>query len=57
MSLDKERIVNADALRDLMERILTAAGCSHEQSMATADVLIEADLRGYSTTASFACRT
>ena len=49
MSLDKERIVNADALRDLMERILTAAGCSHEQSMATADVLIEADLRGYST--------
>ena len=49
MSQNDERIVNADALRDLMERILTAAGCSHEQSMATADVLIEADLRGYST--------
>ena len=49
MNQDNERIVNADALRDLMERILVAAGCAHEQSMTTADVLIEADLRGYST--------
>ncbi len=49
MSQNEERIANADALRDLMERILAAVGCSHEQSMTTADVLIEADLRGYST--------
>ncbi len=49
MSQTEERIINADALRDLMERILVAVGCSHEQSMTTADVLIEADLRGYST--------
>ncbi len=49
MNESTERVLNADALRDLMERILAAAGCSHEQSMTTADVLIEADLRGYST--------
>ena len=49
MSCSEERIVSADALRDLMERILAAAGCSHEQAMTTADVLMEADLRGYAT--------
>jgi len=32
-----------------MERLLAAAGCPHEAAMATADVLIEADLRGYGT--------
>ncbi|MEE9276096.1 MAG: Ldh family oxidoreductase [bacterium] len=47
MGDDSTRIVNADALRDLMERLLTAAGCGGEAAMATADVLIEADLRGY----------
>lgn len=49
MSRSGERVVSADALRDLMERILAAAGCAHEQCMTTADVLIEADLRGYAT--------
>ncbi len=49
MNRSEDRVMNADALRDLMERILAAVGCSHEQSMTTADVLMEADLRGYST--------
>lgn len=44
-----ERIVSADALRDLMEHVLAAAGCAQEHLMTTADVLMEAELRGYAT--------
>lgn len=43
------RVLNPDALRDLMERLLAAAGCGPEAAMAAADVLLEADLRGYGT--------
>lgn len=49
MTENTQRIVSADTLRDLIERLLTAAGCGFETAMATADVLIEAELRGYGT--------
>src|SRR5713101_3900830 len=49
MSEDMIRVIKADALRDVMEQLLAAVGCNHEAAVTTADVLLEADLRGYST--------
>lgn len=43
------RVIKADALRDVMEQLLAAVRCDHEAAVTTADVLLEADLRGYST--------
>ena len=43
------RVFSPEALRDLAERLLAAAGCGPEAAMAAADVLLEADLRGYGT--------
>jgi L-2-hydroxycarboxylate dehydrogenase (NAD+) len=42
------RTVPVKILRTLMERLLTAAGCSPENAAPTADVFLEADLRGHS---------
>jgi LDH2 family malate/lactate/ureidoglycolate dehydrogenase len=39
--------VDADQLRDLLERIFRAAGCDDENARITADGVIEADLRGH----------
>ncbi|MCX5819704.1 MAG: Ldh family oxidoreductase [Deltaproteobacteria bacterium] len=39
----------APVLRQLMEQLLSAAGCGVEAACVTADVLLEADLRGYPT--------
>ena len=41
------RIVPAPVLRDLMERLLMAAGCTREHARAAADGYLEADLRGH----------
>jgi len=43
------RIVTSDALRDFIVQLLRAAGCLDEAAKTTADVLLEADLRGYGT--------
>lgn len=40
------RIVNVKVLRDLMERLLVAAGCGAEAAAVAADAFLEADLRG-----------
>jgi LDH2 family malate/lactate/ureidoglycolate dehydrogenase len=40
------RIVKHEVLRDLMERLLRAAGCSDVNARETAEVFLEADLRG-----------
>ena len=40
------RIVKPDILRDLMERMLRAAGCEAQAAATAADVFLEADLRG-----------
>lgn len=42
------RIVPAPVLRDLMERLLMAAGCASAHARAAADGFLEADLRGHS---------
>jgi L-2-hydroxycarboxylate dehydrogenase (NAD+) len=39
----------APVLRQMMEQLLAAAGCESEAARVTADVLLEADLRGYAT--------
>ena len=39
----------APVLRQIMEQLLAAAGCEAESARVTADVLLEADLRGYAT--------
>ncbi len=49
MSKPSTRIVGADALREFMERLLAAVGCCTRSVTVTADVLMEADLRGYGT--------
>jgi len=49
MSEGATQVIKADALRDLMEQLLAAVGCDHEAAAITADVLLEADLRGYGT--------
>jgi LDH2 family malate/lactate/ureidoglycolate dehydrogenase len=40
------RIVKPEILRDLMERLLRAAGCTEVNARETAEVFLEADLRG-----------
>ncbi len=40
------RIVDVKVLRDLMERLLAAAGCGSEVAVVAADAFLEADLRG-----------
>ena len=40
------RTVEIDVLRDLMERLLKAAGCSADNAATSATVFLEADLRG-----------
>ena len=40
------RIVKPEVLRDLMERLLSAAGCTDVNARETAEVFLEADLRG-----------
>ena len=40
------RTVEIDVLRDLMERLLQAAGCSADNAATSATVFLEADLRG-----------
>lgn len=42
----RTRLVSADTLRDLMERMLRAAGCDADAAAIAADVFLEADLRG-----------
>ena len=49
MKKDFSRVLAAPALRTLMEQLLDAAGCDTDSSRITADVLLEADLRGYGT--------
>lgn len=46
MQSRKTRTVDVDVLRDLMERILRAAGCGTESATTAANVFLEADLRG-----------
>ena len=41
------RVISADALRDLMERMLLAIGCEPDIAGVVANVHLEADLRGY----------
>ncbi len=41
--------ISEKRLRKLMEEVLLSVGCDKNSAMTTADVLIEADLRGYST--------
>ena len=41
------RRVDAEVLRDLMERMLMAAGCPQDLAGQAATVHLEADLRGY----------
>ena len=43
------RIIHADHLRQFMTDLFTAAGCAREDAGIAADVLAEADLRGYGT--------
>jgi L-2-hydroxycarboxylate dehydrogenase (NAD+) len=40
------RLVDVDVLRNLMERLLVAAGCGPETAATAANVFLEADLRG-----------
>ena len=47
MSDRPTRVISADALRDLMERMLGAVGCERDIAQAVANVHLEADLRGY----------
>ena len=49
MRTDFSRLLAAPGLRTLMEQLLGAAGCDADSSRITADVLLEADLRGYGT--------
>ena len=46
MSERPTRIVKPEVLRDLMERLLRAAGCTEVNARGTAEVFLEADLRG-----------
>jgi L-2-hydroxycarboxylate dehydrogenase (NAD+) len=46
MAERRTRIVKPDILRDLMERMLRAAGCEAHAAATAADVFLEADLRG-----------
>ncbi len=39
--------ISANALRDLMERMVVAAGCDEETAKTVADVHVEADMRGH----------
>ena len=41
------RIVKSEVLRDIMERILIAAGCNSENAREATQVFLEADLRGF----------
>jgi LDH2 family malate/lactate/ureidoglycolate dehydrogenase len=41
------RVVEAEELRAVIDRLLTAAGCGPDAAAQTADVLLEGDLRGY----------
>ena len=43
------RIIDPEALRAFVERMLMAVGCDRDAAFTTADVLLEADLRGYAT--------
>ncbi len=49
MTQELEFKVSEKRLRRLIEEILLAVGCDKSSTTTTADVLIEADLRGYST--------
>ena len=49
MSTDTPRVLSATALRGLMEQVFVAAGCGADAAGIASDVLLEADLRGYST--------
>ncbi|MBI3128739.1 MAG: Ldh family oxidoreductase [Candidatus Tectomicrobia bacterium] len=49
MPSDSPRVFPAGALRGLVERLFAAAGCGPEDAAVAADVLLEADLRGYGT--------
>jgi LDH2 family malate/lactate/ureidoglycolate dehydrogenase len=49
MTKDSSRVLPAAALRTLTEQLLAAAGCDADAARTTADVLLEADLRGYGT--------
>lgn len=49
MNSGTTRIIAAATLRSLMTRLLTAVGCDTEAAAVTAEVLLEADLRGYTT--------
>ena len=49
MSTDTPRVLSAPALRGLMEQIFMAAGCEANAAGVASDILLEADLRGYST--------
>jgi len=49
MTHSPSTVFPAPVLRQLMERLLAAAGCEAEDARVTADVLLEADLRGYAT--------
>lgn len=46
MAERKTRIVKPEVLRDLMERMLRAAGCEADAAATSAEVFLEADLRG-----------
>ncbi len=49
MAHDPSTRFPAPVLRQLMEQLLAAAGCETEAARVTADVLLEAELRGYAT--------
>jgi LDH2 family malate/lactate/ureidoglycolate dehydrogenase len=49
MSIDTPRVLSATALRGLMEQLFKAVGCEADAAAVASDVLLEADLRGYST--------
>ena len=49
MGTDSSRLLAAPTLRTFTERLLGAAGCDVDAARTTADVLLEADLRGYGT--------
>jgi LDH2 family malate/lactate/ureidoglycolate dehydrogenase len=49
MAQNPSKLFPAPVLRQLMEQLLAAAGCGAESARITADVLLEADLRGYGT--------
>ncbi|MEK6711323.1 MAG: Ldh family oxidoreductase, partial [Nitrospinota bacterium] len=46
---DSPRLLRPEALGGLMARLFAAAGCSGEDAATAADVLLEAELRGYAT--------